>query len=593
MLVVPQLETEAFTPSKVTVLLLCVEPKPVPEIVTDVPTAPVRSLAASSYVLLGNGDGTFSAPHVSSSYGDMQVPQTAADLNGDGHADLLELDSYTSAVTILTETNGPTFSVGLVSDPVISATGTLRIILANASQTVTTVQLSSSDSHIQIPGSFVIPAGAISQDVPFQITSGFNSNNVFSLTAQVGSETHVAYGTQGSAQQVGFGAEIENTSNTIVVAGQSINYSILIGSVDGYSTQITISCQGLPSGASCQPGANPNPLPPGGTISVPLTVTTSSSLAPIVYPFTVNLTDGVASVALGESFSIGDFALSLTPTMQTLGTTDFTSFTLNVVSINGYSGAMQVTCSGVPAAISVNCPSGGAIATGSTYFQIHTQNATAGTYTLTITGTCNGLVRTASAQITVSAGTITGTVSQSSATIDVGNSQNFPIQVNSSGGFQGQVNLTCTAASGITCQLMPAQVNVSSGGSAASTLTITVNAKPAFIPPNLWWNLGRPIAVRSLTYFCVILLFLFAISIRGLRRNLGSSFEPRPAWPYQIALGLLLLVILGISSCGGGGNGGGGTQGSGGGQPSVSNVSVQGTAGVTTVPLATVSVTVP
>jgi hypothetical protein len=55
----------------------------------------------------------------------------------------------------------------------------------------------------------------------------------------------------------------------------------------------------------------------------------------------------------------------------------------------------------------------------------------------------------------------------------------------------------------------------------------------------------------------------------------------------------LVLVALGISSCGGGGGAGGGGGGGGGGGATFGNVNVQGTAGGTTVSLASVSVTVP
>jgi hypothetical protein len=71
------------------------------------------------FILAGNGDGTFSVPNSGYGLGGLVVPQTTVDLNGDGRTDLLEMNAYTSAYTYLTATNGPTFTVGLVSDPVI------------------------------------------------------------------------------------------------------------------------------------------------------------------------------------------------------------------------------------------------------------------------------------------------------------------------------------------------------------------------------------------------------------------------------------------------------------------------------------------
>ncbi|PYU61893.1 MAG: hypothetical protein DMG55_05970, partial [Acidobacteria bacterium] len=146
-------------------------------------------LSTQVFVLAGNGDGTFSVPTLSQGLGGLLVPQSAADLNGDGRTDLLEMDAYTSSFTYLTATNGATFSVGLVSDPVIGTTGKLRIILTYASASGTTLQLSASDPNIVIPASVTIPAGTVSQDITFQIGSGFNSSHVFSLTATLGTES--------------------------------------------------------------------------------------------------------------------------------------------------------------------------------------------------------------------------------------------------------------------------------------------------------------------------------------------------------------------------------------------------------------------
>jgi subtilisin family serine protease len=545
------------------------------------------------FILSGNGDGTFTAPNLGQDLGGLVVPQTAVDVNGDGRTDLLEMNAYTSAYTILTATTGPKFTLGLVSDPVIGPAGTLRIILTDISASGTTLQLASSDSNIAIPASITIPPGTSYQDVPFEIGTGFNSNQVFMLTAQLGTEAHTAYGTQASSSQsIGFAAGFQNSTNPIIVAGQTTpDYGLLIASINGYATQISISCQGLPVGATCQISPNPATLPAGGESAVSLTVSTQAGLAATTYPFTVKLTDGSLSLSLSlaASFSVGDFSMSLTPAAQTLGPTDFTSFTLNIQSINGYSQPVQVTCGTLPAGIV--CPfNSGPLFSGANYFQLHTQNTPVGTYALILTGTSGGLTRSATAQLTVSAGTFTGTVSPASATIPVGSSQNFTVQVNSSAGFQGQVNLVCNAVSGVTCHFTASQVTVSSGGSATSTLTISVVSSPAMLPLISLRNW------RTQPLIPVLLVLITSLYI-WISLRLGST-QLQQRRPYvlsnQTILCLLLILVLGISSCGGGGatfGGGGGSGGGGGG--TVTGVSVQGTAGGTTVTFGSVSVTIP
>lgn len=537
-------------------------------------------------ILAGNGDGTFSIPNVSQGLGDLVVPQTAADLNGDGRTDLLEMNAYTSAFTYLTASPGASFTVGLVSDPVIGPSGKLRIILTNVSGSSATLQLSASDPNIVIPASVSIPAGANYQDVSFQIGSGFDPNHVFALTAQLGTETHIAYGTQASpGQNTGFTATFQNTTTPVIVAGQTTSdFGLLVGSIGGYATDITFSCQGLPTGASCQIAPNPASLPPGGIIAVSVMVATQSGLPPAHYPFTVNLTDGIVSDSLPAAFNVGDFAMSITPAAQTLGSNDFTAFTLNIQGLDGYSQPIQITCSGFPSGTA--CPFNTALFPGSNYFQLHTQNAAPGTYTFTLTGTSSGIVRTASAQLTVSSGTFTGSVTPMSATISVGSSQNFTVKVNSSGGFQGQVDLACYA-SGLNCQLNPAQVAVISGGSATATLTIGVTTNPAVIPSSFRRVPNKDNRTVFLAFLLFVLVASFAIRLHRSEQHLPTG--DKLAWARQVVFAIVMLLILGVSSCGGG-SATGGTNGGGG---TVTSVSVQGTAGGTSVTLGSVSVTIP
>jgi hypothetical protein len=57
------------------------------------------------------------------------------------------------------------------------------------------VALSASDSQINIAPSVTVPAGAVTQDVPFTIGAAFNPLHVFAFRAQVGTAVAVAYGT--------------------------------------------------------------------------------------------------------------------------------------------------------------------------------------------------------------------------------------------------------------------------------------------------------------------------------------------------------------------------------------------------------------
>ena len=357
---------------------------------------------------------------------------------------MLELNAYTSSYTILNAKKGAAFSVGLSSNPVIGSSGKLLVLLTYPSNSATALQLSASDSNISLPTSITIPAGTVSQVVPFQIGASFDPRNVFGLTAQLGTESHTAYGTQAIAEQnVGFVAVLQYPATPPIVAGQATgDYGLLVGSIGGYSTQITTTCVGLPTGASCQIAPNPVQLPAGGGIAVSLKVSTQTGIASGHYSFTVNITDGAVFRNIAATFDVGDFSMSVTPFSQTLGANDFTSYTLNIQGIAGFSQPVQVTCSGLPTG--TTCPfSSTPVFPGANSFQIRTQNTPAGTYLFTLTGASNGITRTATAQMIVTSGTFSGSVSPSSATITVGSSQNFTVQLNSTGGFP------CSTISGL------------------------------------------------------------------------------------------------------------------------------------------------
>lgn len=542
-------------------------------------------------VLAGNGDGTFSVPSFGQPLGSLLVPQKAADLDGNGFADLVELNRYTSSYTILNAMRGGAFSAGLISNPVIGASGKLLLLLRYPSNTATTLQLSASDANISIPASVTIPAGTVTEVVPFQIGAAFDPNKVFGLTAQLGTESHTAFGTQAaSGQNVGFGAILQLQVTPVVTAGQTTpDYGLLIGSIGGYSTQISTTCVGLPTGASCQIAPNSASLPSGGVIAVSLKVSTQTGIAAGQYSFTVNVTDGAVSSNLAATFDVGDFSMSLSPASQTLGATDFASYTLNVQGIDGFSQPIQITCGGLPTGIT--CPFNTAVLPGSNSFQIHTQNTPTGTYTFTLTGTSNGITRTATAQMIVTSGTFSGSVSPPSGTITVGGSQTFTVQINSSGGFQGQVSLSCVSSSGVTCQFASDQLSLAAGGTASTTLTVKVNSKPAGIWPYFSRGIRRFDTKSWMNLFLLFFVLVVSYFYKRLQLAKPTSAGAQRLSPHLVSV-LLLVVVFSLSSCGGGASSGGGGGGGGGGA-TVTSVTVQGTAGGNPVTLGTITISIP
>jgi hypothetical protein len=233
-------------------------------------------------------------------------------------------------------------------------------------------------------------------------------------------------------------------------------------------------------------------------------------------------------------------------------------------------------------------------------------------------------------QVGVAAGGIRGSVSPTSATIAVGSSANFAVNVTSSGGFGGQVNLACgSAPSGVGCTFNPAAVNLPANGSANSTLSVQVAFKPSISttqrqPANRPLFSSRNLPLISVGKMSLGLLLAAALFSFGfvLRRRFvaaeeslstpsgsGIAYEWRSCVTGLAPFALVLVFAVGLISCGGttsrgsslGGattgttsGGTGGTSGGSGGAGSVTTqVTVQAQSAGATANLGTISITVP
>ena len=93
----------------------------------------------------GNSDGTFMPTYTTYNFKEYLVPQLAADLNGDGKADLIEMAGYSSSFHVVPATVGPSIQIGLGKTPIVGSTDTLNVSLAVPSTSSTVIQLAASD----------------------------------------------------------------------------------------------------------------------------------------------------------------------------------------------------------------------------------------------------------------------------------------------------------------------------------------------------------------------------------------------------------------------------------------------------------------
>jgi subtilase family serine protease len=246
--------------------------------------------------------------------------------------------------------------------------------------------------------------------------------------------------------------------------------------------------------------------------------------------------------------------------------------TITVSPTNGFSGAVALTCSGLPAGASCSF-SPASLTSGTSTLTIATTAATPiATSHFSVIGTSGSTSHTTSVTLTVTAAaTPDFSVSAgalSSASVVRGASSTSIITVAPAAGFSGAVALTCAVTGGgtpaPTCTLAPGSVANASG---TSTLTINTTASHSLssglVSPHRSGGFGWLTASGGALFAGIVLL-----GVPSRRRRTAG-------------LGLMLLLFFAAGlGCGGGSSNSSGGSTTGGGTPSGSyTVTVTGTSG--------------
>jgi hypothetical protein len=238
-----------------------------------------------------------------------------------------------------------------------------------------------------------LPAGATASFSPNPATGTSNLSVTTSTTTPVGSYALTITGTSGTlahsttvtlvVSQPDFSLSATPTSRTVTPGG-STTYTTSVTPAAGFTGSVTLSSSGLPAGAA----ASFSPNPTTGTST--LTVTTSATTLAGSYPVTITGTSGslthTTSVQLVVQAAAPTFTLSATPTSRTVTRGGSTTYAVTVNKVNGFSGSVSLSVSGLPSR-TTNSFSPNPTTSTSTLTIGTRSRTTRGTYTVTITGT--------------------------------------------------------------------------------------------------------------------------------------------------------------------------------------------------------------
>ena len=397
---------------------------------------------------------------------------------------------------------------------------------------------------------------------------------------------------------------VPNSSIVAVAAGNSGTDTINIGSLNGFSGTVNLTCKADP-GVGCTI-SNTAGLSGGGSTTATLTVTAPADTANQTYNVMITGKDaatgqyihtlGIQAVVTGSPAGSTSFAMNNSGNLSlSAGINTGNTSTITVTPLGGFTGTVALTCSvsgptgaTSPATCTVATPVSltGTAAQTAVLTVTTTATTTAGNYAVTVTGTSGAITITTVVTAGVGIPTFalsnpTTTSSPLSITRTASVTGTSTITITPTNGFTGAVSLSCVVTTSIsspnappTCTI-PGSVTVSAATAQTATLTITTTAATAFNEPlKLFWpSTGGAV---------LALLFFFGIPKR--RRN------------WLAMLPLLVLFVTGAAiGCGGGGSSSSGSGGGGSSNPGTTagtyTVTVTGTSGsITQTTAVTVSV---
>jgi len=283
-----------------------------------------------------------------------------------------------------------------------------------------------------------------------------------------------------------FSVEVSPTSRTIL-QGESTDFSIslFIYGNPARTGKVQLSVTGLPAGASgsFSPFYSVYSKTLSNNATEKFYIRTTASVTPGTFNVQAKAWNGTDTRYATLTLAIirGDFNVTITPSSQSIAAGASVNHTVTVKSMNGFELPVNLTVSGLPSGCTftlssdpVTPPENGTV---TSILTVRTQATTpGGTYTLTVTGDCQGLKHSAKATLVITAPTdFIMEVSPTSLTVLPGSYATTTITVTSINNFNSMVVLTMSSLpSGVQSTFNPAQNSPPKNGSFTSILIVTV-----------------------------------------------------------------------------------------------------------------------
>jgi subtilase family serine protease len=281
-----------------------------------------------------------------------------------------------------------------------------------------------------------------------------------------------------SASQPSFTLSASPTSLTFL-QGAAGSTTITINPLNGFSSTVSLTASGLPSGVGAIFGTNL------ATSTSLLTLSATGIQAIGTFTVTVTGTSGSLSSKATITLTVnaaGDYNLSASPSSLSvaLGTKGTSVITVN--PLNGFNSSVSISASGLPGGITAAFNPSSTTAS-STLTLTASSTAALGIVTVTITGTSGGLSHATTISLRVTPPpNFSLSASPNSLSLARGAKSTTTISVNPQNGFTGGVSLAASGLPrGVTASFNPSGTGTStlslSATSTASTGTFSVQVR--------------------------------------------------------------------------------------------------------------------
>jgi hypothetical protein len=559
-------------------------------------------------VFIGNGDGTLQ-PAVNYSTGTGPTSVAIGDVNGDGKPDLVVTNGTGNTVSVLLNNGNGTFQTHVDYQTALNPAslaigdfngdGNLDLVVGCAGSAAVSILLGNGDGTFKAAYDYNSSTNAIT-------TGDFNGDGKLDFAA-IGGDIISVFLNQGDATFSStaitiIGGNLGDQAHFTAIAAADFNgdgkLDLAVSGPTGIKNSAGLDILFGNGDGTFQAPISPGPGGDGSTVVVGdfngdgILDLASGSLflgngdgtfrPPLSFPVSANFaaagdlngngldlaavggfygTSNTLTILLNAGQKASSFKLAASPASQTVGAGNAASFTVTATTANGFSGTVAITC---PLPFAGTCKANPAsvvpTASGasSTVTVTPSVSAVVGNYSLSMIGTSGSEQFGVHPTLTVKAAQLGfGIAAPSSATpssVTAGQSATATVTAVSSGGFTGTVTLSCTVtpapALAPTCSLNPAQVTLTGGAQATSTLTVNTTAATAdLIRPNIDRSFG-PIYAMVFPIFGVALVGMgFASGGRKKNKLLGVTIGS------ILFAGLILQMACGGNSGGGGGGG--------------------------------------